>query len=40
MTKVDGTWLCKGRAEARRIYATLSPPQDFKSIHAMLDIIC
>ena len=40
MVKVDGVWLCKGRAEARRIYATLTSAQDFESIHFMLDIIC
>jgi hypothetical protein len=40
MTKVDGVWLCRGRAEARRIYATLTSPQDFESIHSMIDITC
>lgn len=40
MTKIDGAWLCKGRAEARRVYATLSSPEDYDSIHSMLDIIC
>jgi hypothetical protein len=40
LTKVDGVWLCTGRAEARRIYTTLSSPEDFKSIHSMLDQIC
>jgi hypothetical protein len=40
LTKVDGVRLCSGRAEARRIYTTLSSPQDFDSIHAMLDVIC
>ena len=40
MEKIDGVWLCRGRAEARRIYATLTSPQDFSSIHSMLDIIC
>jgi hypothetical protein len=40
LTKVDGVWLCTGRAEARRIYATLTFPQDFESIHSMIDIIC
>jgi hypothetical protein len=38
MIKVDGVSLCTGRAEARRIYLTLSP-EDFYSIYAMLDII-
>ena len=36
MHKIDGVWLCKGRAEARRIYITLSSPRDFESIHSML----
>ena len=40
LRKVDGVWLCSGRAEARRIYATLSSPEDFSSVHAMLDVIC
>ena len=40
ITKIDGVWLCKGRAEARRIYTTLSSPKDFESIHAMIDITC
>ena len=38
MKKVDGVSLCTGRAEARRIYLTLSF-EDFDSIHAMLDRI-
>jgi hypothetical protein len=38
MTKVDGVSLCTGRAEARRIYLTLSA-EDFDSIHKMLDVI-
>ena len=38
MTKVDGVSLCTGRAEARRVYLTLSP-EDFDSIHSMLDVI-
>ena len=37
--KIDGVSLCTGRAEARRIYATLRTPADFDSIHAMLDEI-
>jgi len=36
---IDGVKLCTGRAEARRIYAPLETPEDFGSIHAMLDII-
>jgi hypothetical protein len=40
LTKIEGVWLCKGRAEARRIYATLSVPEDFASIHSMIDMIC
>ena len=40
LTKVDGVWLCTGRAEARRIYTTLSSPKDFQSIHSMIDKIC
>lgn len=40
LTKIDGVWLCEGRAEARRIYATLSSPQDFASIRSMIDIVC
>jgi len=40
LTKVDGVWLCTGRAEARRIYTTLSSPKDFQSLHSMLDQIC
>jgi hypothetical protein len=39
LTKIDGVWLCGGRAEARRIYVALTTPDDFSSIHAMLDII-
>jgi hypothetical protein len=39
LTRIDGVWLCSGRAEARRIYAPLTAPDDFASIHAMLDII-
>jgi hypothetical protein len=39
LTKIDGVWLCNGRAEARRIYTKLNTPDDFASIHAMLDII-
>jgi hypothetical protein len=38
MTKIDGVSLCTGRAEARRIYLTLSL-EDFASVHAMLDRI-
>ena len=37
--KIDGVSLCKGRAEARRIYVTLCTPEDFASIHTMLDEI-
>jgi len=40
MTKIDGVSLCKGRAESRRIYAALASPNDFASVHVMLDIIC
>ena len=40
MTKVDGVSLCTGRAEARRIYTTLSSCKDFESIHSMIDIVC
>ena len=40
MTRIDGVSLCTGRAEARRIYATLSTPQDFASVHSMLGLIC
>jgi hypothetical protein len=40
MEKIDGVWLCRGRAEARRIYTTLVSPKDFESIHSMLDITC
>jgi hypothetical protein len=40
LTKVDGVWLCSGRAEARRIYTTLTTPEDFASVHAMIDAIC
>lgn len=39
MTEIDGVSLCTGRAEARRIYATLSTDKDFASIHSMLGII-
>ncbi len=39
LTKIDGVRLCTGRAEARRIYATLSSPEDFQSLHSMLDKI-
>jgi len=39
LTKIDGVWLCSGRAEARRIYTTLSTLENFASIHTMLDII-
>jgi hypothetical protein len=35
MARVDGVSLCTGRAEARRIYATLSSPEDFESIRIM-----
>ncbi len=38
LKKIDGVWLCSGRAEARRIYTTLTAPEDFASIHAMLEI--
>ena len=40
LVNVDGVSLCTGRAEARRIYTHLRSPQEFASIHAMLDIIC
>ena len=36
MAIVDGVPLCSGRAEARRIYATLVTPEDFVSIHRMV----
>jgi hypothetical protein len=39
MVQVDGVSLCTGRAEARRIYVTLTSPEDFASIHSMLDVI-
>ena len=39
LVKIDGVLLCTGRAEARRIYATLVTPHDFQSIQSMLDII-
>jgi hypothetical protein len=39
LTKIDGVWLCSGRAEARRIYTTLTTLEDFASIHAILDMI-
>ena len=38
MRLVDGVKLCTGRAEARRIYAVLSAPDEFAAIHAMLNI--
>jgi hypothetical protein len=37
--KIDGVSLCTGRAEARRIYVTLHTPEDFASVHTMLDTI-
>jgi len=37
--RIDRVSLCIGRAEARRIYVTLRTPEDFASIHAMLDTI-
>ena len=40
LTQVDGVRLCSGRAQARRIYATLVTPEDIASVHAMLDVIC
>jgi hypothetical protein len=40
LSKVDGVWLCRGRAEARRIYRVLSEPEEFASILAMVDTIC
>jgi hypothetical protein len=39
MAKVDGVRLCTGRAEARRIYATLSSADDSRSKRVVLDII-
>jgi hypothetical protein len=39
LVRIDGVWLCKGRAEARRIYRYLVTDEDFASIRAMLDII-
>jgi hypothetical protein len=39
MTRVDGVSLCTGRAEARRIYATLSTAEDLASIHSMLGMV-
>ena len=38
MRLVDGVKLCTGRAEARRIYAVLSDPDEFASIHDVLNI--
>jgi hypothetical protein len=38
IVQIDGVSLCTGRAEARRIYLTLSA-EDFESIHAILDLI-
>ncbi len=40
LTRANGVWLCKGRAEARRIYRVLSEPEGFDSILAMVDTIC
>ncbi|MFN2108273.1 MAG: hypothetical protein ACK2UI_01305 [Anaerolineae bacterium] len=40
LTKIDGVWLCDGRAEARRIYTKLSTPEDFASLHTMVDMTC
>jgi hypothetical protein len=37
--RVDGVSLCKGRAEARRIYVTLSMPEDFQSIRRILELV-
>lgn len=39
IVKIDGVSLCTGRAEARRIYVTLRTPEDFNSIHTMLDTL-
>ena len=39
LVKIDGVFLCEGRAEARRIYRTLSEPAEFDSILSMIDII-
>ena len=36
---IDGVWLCRERAEARRIYMLLSTEEEFDSIHAMLSMI-
>jgi len=38
MRLVDGVKLCAGRAEARRIYAALSAPDEFVAIHKILNI--
>ncbi|MEM3088589.1 MAG: hypothetical protein QXP20_05700 [Candidatus Bathyarchaeia archaeon] len=37
--RVDGVALCKGRAEARRIYMILSEPEDFQSIRRMMELV-
>ena len=37
--RVDGVSLCKGRAEARRIYMALSEPEDFQSIRRMTELV-
>jgi len=37
--RVDGVSLCKGRAEARRIYMALSEPKDFRSIRRMMELV-
>ena len=39
LVRIDGISVCTGRAEARRVYATLSTPEDFESIHSMLGTI-
>lgn len=39
LERVDGVSLCKGRAEARRIYMALSEPEDFQSIRRMMELV-
>ena len=40
LTKIDGVFLCSGRAEARRIYRVLSEPAEFDSILSIVDTVC
>lgn len=39
LSMVDGVALCKGRAEARRIYMVLSEPVEFSSICSMVETV-